>query len=547
VPYLKRSRKGESSMTTKSRSIFLSAFGLGLLYSLSLPVAFGKIEVPIIPFSAPLSVGLLLFLLRPLSIRRSLQVTMAFLFGIGLLGLYWIPYTIKEFGGLSWAPSILIAIPFFFICYPYFYLFIAFLRFAKKREHKTTQALTFATLATLAEWLPMTLFPAPIGAHALIFSPHLSPGAYFGVSGYSFFFFFLAYTLQDFLKTKTVEKLSLAFLLSFPLITLLFPLNLPLSEHSLKVRMVQSNIGHAMKLDAEIGFREAREFIKKIYYNLSTDQISEEDEKKPDLIVWPETAFPELIDQESPLPDGIVAILNQEIPLLFGGYAPEVDPVTKREKGEHNSLFLLQKGKESIDRQFYHKMKLLPFGETLPFGPLNSIIYPLLPEVSQFGQGLEQNALKLHLPNIKDTILITPLICYEVLFPHFFYTFLNQYRFQSRLIVNVTNDSWYGPTNEPYQHLWLSRWRAIEAQAPMIRSTNTGITTVIDPLGQVHNSRLNYDEQGNLDIDIPLYLGHSPKKFFQLFGPFGIFIFALPFFLLSFFFSRKKACTKKIV
>jgi apolipoprotein N-acyltransferase len=100
-------------------------------------------------------------------------------------------------------------------------------------------------------------------------------------------------------------------------------------------------------------------------------------------------------------------------------------------------------------------------------------------------------------------------------------------------MINLTNDSWYGNTVEPEQHLFLARWRSIEFNLPILRSTNTGISTYINQNGK-EIKRLEYGTTGNLDLSLDLQKNVSEKDstFYQNFGFWGI----LPFWLLFFIF-----------
>ena len=96
----------------------------------------------------------------------------------------------------------------------------------------------------------------------------------------------------------------------------------------------------------------------------------------------------------------------------------------------------------------------------------------------------------------------------------------------NRLIVNHTNDSWYGNTAEPFQHLFLSKWRALEFNLPIVRSTNTGITSVIYPDGS-ESRRLGINEEGTLDVVVPLGNGEA-----TLYQKYGVYPFMLIFLVL---------------
>jgi apolipoprotein N-acyltransferase len=110
----------------------------------------------------------------------------------------------------------------------------------------------------------------------------------------------------------------------------------------------------------------------------------------------------------------------------------------------------------------------------------------------------------------KTPVPMLPIICYEVLFSDLVRHFLNSTNNKAQILVNLTNDSWYGDTSEPKQHLYLAKWRALEFQIPLIRSTNTGITSIIFPNGSESTS-LSFGSINHLDIEVNL---GAPKTTF---------------------------------
>ena len=171
-----------------------------------------------------------------------------------------------------------------------------------------------------------------------------------------------------------------------------------------------------------------------------------------------------------------------------------------------NSSILIRDGKFQTA---YHKNILIPFGETLPFGPLNSYIVSIVPAVSLFARGEGTPEM-----TTRDGYRLVTPICYEILESNYMRSLLNQWG-SNHLIVNHTNDSWYGATAEPHQHLFLSKWRALEFLMPIVRSTNTGITSVIYPDGS-ESRRLDIGEKGSLDVDVAL--GSGEATLYQRFG-----------------------------
>jgi apolipoprotein N-acyltransferase len=193
--------------------------------------------------------------------------------------------------------------------------------------------------------------------------------------------------------------------------------------------------------------------------------------------------------------------------LLIGGYDHNLSkPRHEFIEAVFNSSLLLSENKLKTS---YHKNILIPFGETLPFGPLNKAIVSIVPAISLFARG-EGTPL---METKRGLRFVTP-ICYEILETNYMRSLLNQYG-KNHFIVNHTNDSWYGDTAEPFQHLFLSKWRALEFQLPILRSTNTGITSVIYPDGS-ESKRLRINEENFLDVSIPI--SKPEETFYQRFG-----------------------------
>jgi apolipoprotein N-acyltransferase len=176
-------------------------------------------------------------------------------------------------------------------------------------------------------------------------------------------------------------------------------------------------------------------------------------------------------------------------------------------------------------------MRLIPFGEGLPFGPLNPYLSGIITNISYFAEGDTYTGFK-----TDNQLSFVSVICYEVLFPTFVADMLNNQKEEAQFMINLTNDSWYGNTAEPYQHLFLSKWRALEFNLPLIRSTNTGITTVVFPDGS-ESKRLLIGEKTYLDVD--LEIAPRTPTLFQIFGIWSFLTIALVLLLIELAFKRK--------
>jgi apolipoprotein N-acyltransferase len=197
---------------------------------------------------------------------------------------------------------------------------------------------------------------------------------------------------------------------------------------------------------------------------------------RPDAVIWPETALPYWLAEAGPILERAAA---PGAPVLLGVQRWDGAPV-----------------------QTYDKHHLVPFGEYVPLAPL----------LGRLGlEGLAGGGLAgfapgpgpgtLHLPGIGPAAI---LICYEAVFPAMLRT-----PGRPRLIVQVTNDAWFGRNAGPAQHLAQARLRAAETGLPLARSANTGITAMIDAGGRV-TARLPPRVPGHLDARLPPALPPTP-------------------------------------
>ena len=124
----------------------------------------------------------------------------------------------------------------------------------------------------------------------------------------------------------------------------------------------------------------------------------------------------------------------------------------------------------------YDKIHLVPFGEYVPFKDMFSFAKKLTKDVGDFVRGTQRLVLPVH------SYKLGTFICYESIFPDEIRQFASN---GAGLLVNVSNDGWFGETGAPRQHLRMARMRAIENNRWVLRSTNTGVTASIDPFGRV--------------------------------------------------------------
>jgi apolipoprotein N-acyltransferase len=192
-----------------------------------------------------------------------------------------------------------------------------------------------------------------------------------------------------------------------------------------------------------------------------------------DLVVWPESAYPGVVPRNAKNLRGITAGLD--VPVVFGTLSAETG--SDGERRVYNSVVLTSPAGDVLG--MFDKVKLLVFGETLPLVETFPAIQRWFPRSSTFERGRSFRHLRM-----PDGTTLLPMICYEDIIPAFV---RDMWRAAgpADVLVNVTNDSWYGDTQEPRIHLVLASFRSIETRRAMIRSTNTGISAVVDPVGRI--------------------------------------------------------------
>ena len=190
-----------------------------------------------------------------------------------------------------------------------------------------------------------------------------------------------------------------------------------------------------------------------------------------DLIIWPESAYVRSLPRELPF-SGEHVRGDVQAPILFGGLSRGV------ENGEpriYNTAFLMDA--DGNVHASYDKTYLLMFGEYLPFGETFPWLYDLSPNSGHFTAGSHVRPLP-----FGDWRLSTP-VCYEDVLPAFTRKMVTEA--DPHLLVNITNDAWFGDTQEPWIHLVLAQFRAIEHRRYLVRATNSGISAVVDPVGRI--------------------------------------------------------------
>lgn len=211
-----------------------------------------------------------------------------------------------------------------------------------------------------------------------------------------------------------------------------------------------------------------------------------------DLVVWPESAVGYRLDR-TPEALEYIARAGDGVPVVFGGNAL-VDGAY------HNTMAAMGADGEIYD--WYYKHHLVPFGEYIPLGDLLSqlgIRGLAARDGGGFGPGPGPRLI-----DVPGLGRVLPLICYELIFPQY-----ARSEPRPEMILQITNDAWFGKISGPYQHLVQAQFRAVEQGLPLLRSANTGVSAAIDPYGRVI-AELGLGQEGFLDVPVVAPLVATP-------------------------------------
>lgn len=426
--------------------------------------------------------------------RQAFNIGWCFAFGYFLFGLYWIAAAMfVDLARFGWMiPVTAAGLPALFGCY-YGLSAVGWQIMRQRLDLRgVSAALTLAWLFALTEYVRGTLFTGfPWNLFGYVwteFPPVAQSASLFGLYGLTL----LTIAAAILPSTLTVAGASaprgnaiIANGAAFGILVTLglwggWRLQTPASMiPDVYMRLVQPAIAQNLKWDpAE---REGN-------FNRLLEMTAQPAARPVTHVIWPETAAAYFLAEELPRRLQIAAVLPEHAVLLTGAL---------RAEGEDNFNSLLALDRSGAVLDFYDKFHLVPFGEYVPFrrfGPIAAVAAGL---GGGFTPGPGPRSLRV--PGLPP---FSPLVCYEVIFPHR----VADPHDRPQLLVNVTNDAWYGKTAGPHQHLAIARMRAIEEGLPLIRVANTGISAIIDAYGRTVQS-LPLGTRGVIDSPIPAAAG----------------------------------------
>lgn len=393
--------------------------------------------------------------------------------------LYWLNIVMVRYGGLP----VVLSVTAYLLLVAYLALYFAVATWGACRLREKlglSPILTLPVFWVALEFLrsiALTGFPwATLGYSQQGWLSMIQSADLFGVYGITFLLVLVNATANETLVALRTRRRPLP-RAALVVTALLFVANLgyglwrtgqPLDERprTLQTTVVQGNIDQGVKWEPSF----QRETVA-IYRKLSVESGAGE---KGRLIVWPESAVPFYFQEGNPLTAEVrKSAIESGSHLLLGSPAFE-----KGEGGVRylNSAFLLSPGGETLGRS--DKVHLVPFGEYVPLSGLLPFVNKLVAGIGDFSPG------QVHPLQVAGN-RIGVLVCYEAIFPELARDYVRK---GSDLLVNITNDAWYGRSSAPYQHLAMVRFRAIENRIWIARAANTGISAFIAPSGTVHQA-----------------------------------------------------------
>lgn len=406
------------------------------------------------------------------------KVTQGLLLGfitgiVGYIGIiYWIAYVIVNYGYLPLYTGIILMLLLAGYLSVYVSLFAGGIVYFRDRIPFYLSAPVLWVCLEYGKSYILTGFPwENLGYSQYLNTYFLQFADVFGVFGISFLIVLVNATIFKMIITRRKKEFVLAGGV-FLMVTVIYAygvyrvdqVNKIVSKSpGIEVSLIQGNIDQSVKWD-----KNHKKTTLNIYEYLSLEGLP----GNGSLIVWPETAVPFKFQIMNDLHDQIVNLsLKTKSWLLFGSISRSND-----QDHDHyfNSAYLLSPAGEVRGR--YDKVHLVPYGEYVPLRNVMPFVEGFTAGIGDFSIGPGFYPLSM------DDKKIGVLICYEAILPYAARAYKNN---AAELLVNITNDAWFGATSAPFQHFSMTVFRAVETRLYLVRAANTGISGIIDPTGNI--------------------------------------------------------------
>ena len=461
---------------------------LAMLSGLLLTLAFPKIDMGAVAFIALVP---LLVAIRQSDWQGGFRLGFAcgLIHNLGLI--YWTAFTMNTYGHLPMAQAVLVLFLFSIYLSLYPALFGASLAWIRpKPVLLAVQApLTWIALEMLRTWL-FTGFPWGLLGYSLYDHLWIIQSAdLFGVYGISGLIVlvngvatlallnWLKKDWQGYTVSKPLVKLSAAAMGTLLLCTIGYGIirirtvdRAAAAAPHKTIGVVQGNIDQARKWDPRFQMLTTVKY-RQLSFEASANQA--------ELIIWPETATPFYFLEDPILTNMVLEGIRATHAYFIIGSPTVASPDDRLIY--HNSAFLMSPDGRSLGK--YDKVHLVPFGEYVPLKRWLPFIKKMVAQVGDFRPGRKGSTLKW------EDRGVGMLICYEIIFPGLSRSMVQN---GAELLVNITNDAWFGRTSAAYQHFSMAVLRAVENRRAVARAANTGISGFIDPCGRISQATALY-------------------------------------------------------
>ncbi len=453
-----------------------------------------------------LGCAVLAITLNDVNVKQAFWRGWSYGFGLFITGVSWVYISMAEHSNTAVWLSLLMTISFAaFIAF-----FYALFGYAYKRwvsSHALGNTLGFAAIWVLGEWFRtwfLTGFPWLFLGDAHLNSPLSGWAPVVGTLGITFMVALTGAVLaQAVQKRSEMHKGYWLVLLPWVLGPLLASIEWTQpTGRAIKVAAIQGNVPQDFKWKTEAIEPTLKD------YSYATWAVAD-----ADLVVWPETAITLLLNDAQYVLDQLTKQAKADETNLITGIPYLHSPLKTVASPYHNSVIGV-----GLAEGIYHKQKLVPFGEYVPFAEyIRGVIDFFNLPMSSFSRGSsDQGPLKIKVDG--QWYSVAPFICYEIVYPNL----VAKLAAQSEILVTISNDAWFGRSIGPKQHMAMAQMRALETGRYLIRSTNTGITALVDPKGKILKALPTY-EQGTLVGEAKLMTGNTP---FMLLGYWPVVLFA---------------------
>lgn len=404
-----------------------------------------------------------------------------------LLGFYWLFFTIKDFGGFDYFAAALIFLLFVVVSSNQYLIFLFFYRGLPRVFDRFGFRIACAWVSS--EFFSLRIFPWSMGHSQLGFTHFVQFADILGTPAIAFLMLWLVEAGWRFVR-EGERRATLAVPACLAVASLFYGHNRiahfeTTNSEKVAVTLIQANISTAEKRNVRFFLRNKERY----------EELSRGAAKPGSIVIWPETVITDFIS------DDITSISQDErVPYLGPDIGMLVGALTYRSQKEffNSALAILPGGKIAAP---YHKRVLMPFGEFTPF----SETFPWLKEINatagEFTAGKSVSIYEYTFGGANPrTVKLSPLICYEDIAPRLS---REASLAGADVLVNITNDAWFGNTAAPYQHHLIAAFRAIENRKFLLRSTNSGLTAIVDPLGRTVASLAPFSD-GVLNYTISL-------------------------------------------